>query len=182
MKWFWDGNLAKIYLWTDRFSSSNGWQFLFQMDSPTVRTDNNFLKRIAQAVQTDNNFWNGYPKPFEQITIFSKRTAQAVQTDDINFFFGTDSRSKLFKRTTIFSKQIAQAVRMDDNFFGTDTQMPNPFKNSKTFFNDRVTVIRGSQRQFSKNICSEGDLRSRIFRTFVVKFLACLPLLGFSNI
>ena len=26
------------------------------------------------------------------------------------------------------------------------------------------------------------DLRSRIFRTFVVKFLACLPLLGFSNI
>ena len=25
------------------------------------------------------------------------------------------------------------------------------------------------------------DLRSRIFETFVVKFLACLPLLGFSN-
>ena len=33
-----------------------------------------------------------------------------------------------------------------------------------------------------KNICSEDDLRSRIFETFVVKFLACLPLLGFSNI
>ena len=29
---------------------------------------------------------------------------------------------------------------------------------------------------------SEDDLRSRIFGTFVVKFLACLPLLGFSNI
>ena len=29
-----------------------------------------------------------------------------------------------------------------------------------------------------KNICSEDDLRSRIFGTFVVKFLACLPLLG----
>ena len=40
----------------------------------------------------------------------------------------------------------------------------------------------GNQRQFSENICSEDDLRSRIFRTFVVKFLACLPLLGFSNI
>ena len=26
------------------------------------------------------------------------------------------------------------------------------------------------------------DLRSRIFGTFFVKFLACLPLLGFSNI
>ena len=35
---------------------------------------------------------------------------------------------------------------------------------------------------FSENICSEDDLRSRIFGSFVVKFLACLPLLGFSNI
>ena len=35
---------------------------------------------------------------------------------------------------------------------------------------------------FRKNICSEDDLRSRIFGAFVVKFLACLPLLGFSNI
>ena len=35
---------------------------------------------------------------------------------------------------------------------------------------------------FRKNICSEDDLRSRIFGTFVVKFLACLLLLGFSNI
>ena len=35
---------------------------------------------------------------------------------------------------------------------------------------------------FRKNICSEDDLRSRIFETFVVKFLACRPLLGFSNI
>ena len=42
--------------------------------------------------------------------------------------------------------------------------------------------IRGTQQQFSENICSEDDLRSRIFGTFVAKFLACLPLLGFSNI
>ena len=35
---------------------------------------------------------------------------------------------------------------------------------------------------FQENICSEDDLRSRIFGAFVVKFLACLPLLGFSNI
>ena len=34
---------------------------------------------------------------------------------------------------------------------------------------------------FRRNICSEDDLRSRIFGTFVVKFLASLPLLGFSN-
>ena len=38
------------------------------------------------------------------------------------------------------------------------------------------------QRQFSENICSEDYLRSRIFGTFVVKFLVFLPLLGFSNI
>ena len=41
---------------------------------------------------------------------------------------------------------------------------------------------RGTQRHFSENICSEDDLRSRIFGTFVVKFLACLPLLGFLKI
>ena len=42
--------------------------------------------------------------------------------------------------------------------------------------------IRGNQRQFSENIYSEDDLRSSIFGTFVVRSLACLPLLGFSNI
>ena len=41
---------------------------------------------------------------------------------------------------------------------------------------------RGTQRQFSENICSEDDLRSRIFGIFVAKSLACLPLLGFSNV
>ena len=39
--------------------------------------------------------------------------------------------------------------------------------------------IRGNQRQFSENIYSEDDLRSSIFGTFVVKSLACPPLLGF---
>ena len=41
---------------------------------------------------------------------------------------------------------------------------------------------RSTQRQFSENIFSEDDLRSRILGKFVEKFLACLPLLGFSNI
>ena len=40
----------------------------------------------------------------------------------------------------------------------------------------------GTQRQFSEHICSEDDLRSRIFGTIVVKFLARLRVLGFSNI
>ena len=45
-----------------------------------------------------------------------------------------------------------------------------------------VRIVRGTQRQFSEIISSEDDLRSRIFATFVVKFLACLPFLEFSNI
>ena len=47
---------------------------------------------------------------------------------------------------------------------------------------DWIVSIRGTQLQFSENICWEDDLRSRIFGTFVVKFLTCLSLLGFSNI
>ena len=42
----------------------------------------------------------------------------------------------------------------------------------------RANGLRGTQRQFLENICSEDDLRSRIFGTFVVKFLASLPLLN----
>ena len=42
--------------------------------------------------------------------------------------------------------------------------------------------VRGTQRQFSENICAEDDLRSRIFGTFVLKFAAGLPLVGFWNI
>ena len=48
--------------------------------------------------------------------------------------------------------------------------------------NHEKTEFRGTQRQFSENICSEYDLKSRIFGTLAVKFLACLSLLGFSNI
>ena len=59
-------------------------------------------------------------------------------------------------------------------------------KNKKNYPNFSISEFqrnhRGTQRQFSENICSEDDLRSRIFGTFLVKFLARLPLLGFSNI
>ena len=45
-----------------------------------------------------------------------------------------------------------------------------------------VYTVRGTQRQRLENIGLEDELRSRLFGTFIVKFLACLPLLGFSNI
>ena len=60
---------------------------------------------------------------------------------------------------------------------------PIQLKNySEAVFNKGAALSSGTQRQFLENTCSEGDLRSRIFGTFVVKFLVCLPLLGFSNI
>ena len=50
---------------------------------------------------------------------------------------------------------------------------------SRATFN---SIVSGAPNgNFRENICSEDDLRSRIFGAFVVKFLACLPLLGFSN-
>ena len=46
---------------------------------------------------------------------------------------------------------------------------------------ERINKLQGYPTTIFGNVCSEDDLRSRIFGTFVVKFLACLPLLGFSN-
>ena len=47
---------------------------------------------------------------------------------------------------------------------------------------NRTLGITGAPNDnFLKIICSEDDLRSRIFGSFSEKFLACLPLLGFSN-
>ena len=61
-----------------------------------------------------------------------------------------------------------------------------PFRfanHSKPLLSTRRRAFTGAPNgNFRENICSEDDLRTRIFGTFVVKFLACLPLLGFSNI
>ena len=46
----------------------------------------------------------------------------------------------------------------------------------------QAEALKAEASIFGKYICSEEDLRCTIFGTFVVKFLACLPLLGFSNI
>ena len=55
-------------------------------------------------------------------------------------------------------------------------------KSYRVWYEHLIRYVSGTQRQFSENICSEDDLRSRIFGTVVVEFLACLPLLGFSSI
>ena len=65
---------------------------------------------------------------------------------------------------------VTSLLRMPTNFSGAD--------NADGLFSSD----RGTERQFSENISSEDDLGSRIFGTFAVKFVACLPLLGISNI
>ena len=65
-------------------------------------------------------------------------------------------------------------------YCGAD-QWITPFMGESLFTFFCLISFRGTKRQFSENICSEDDLISGIFGTFVVKFLACLPLLGFSE-
>ena len=55
-------------------------------------------------------------------------------------------------------------------------------KKKKTVQGNRKQRPGALNGNFRENICSEDDLRFRIFGAFVVKFLACLPLLRFSNI
>ena len=88
--------------------------------------------------------------------------------------------------SAVFDDHTILLSRLADRFGVRDTAL-NWFRfylESRKIVNEerKHGVLRGTQRQFSENICSEEDLRSRIFGTFVVKFLACLPLLGFSNI
>jgi len=64
---------------------------------------------------------------------------------------------------------------------GTRQQLSKVSIQSIKIGQTEVSPVRGTQRQFLENICSEDELISRIFGTFVVKFLACLPLLGFSS-
>ena len=44
-------------------------------------------------------------------------------------------------------------------------------------FREECELSGAPNGNFRENICSEDDLRARIFGTFVVKFLACLLLL-----
>ena len=80
-----------------------------------------------------------------------------------------------------FFLQWTAAFKLFCSTFVSDFLLGKQKKNSSRN-TTKNKCIRGTQRQFLENICSEGDLRSRIFGTFVVKFLSCLPLLGFSNI
>ena len=63
--------------------------------------------------------------------------------------------------------------------FNTSSKFSQPYLCFACHF---CIINQGHPSQFSENICSEDDLRTRIFGTFCIKFLGCLPFLGFSNI
>ena len=73
---------------------------------------------------------------------------------------------------------VLSSLMRKPKLLSVNNQSASAFTIRKT----KLTNFRGTQRQFSGNTRSEDDLRSRMFGAFVVKFLACLPLLGFSNI
>ena len=97
------------------------------------------------------------------------------------------SRNSLY---TFYSRNptcgIHQCLRISNRKY---PPMPSEFHNREPplpFGNPKSRPWYGMDifwnHPFWENICSEDDLRSRIFRTFVAKFLACLPVPGFSNI
>ena len=152
MKWFWDGNSAKISRVKFIFEQIGSVpptvdNFFFEWIALAIRMDNNFLKRISQAIRGDDNFFQtDSPSRSNGWHFFLERIAQAVQTDD-NFFRRTDSpnRSNGWK---FFLNGYPEPFK----------RIPYLFKNGKTFFKDRVLVIRGTQCQFSKNICSRKTI------------------------
>ena len=58
----------------------------------------------------------------------------------------------------------------------SDNESNNEESSSDIENHEGEEEVRGTQRQFLENIGSEDDLRSRIFGTFVVKFLDCLSI------
>ena len=58
-------------------------------------------------------------------------------------------------------------------FLGMGSKLDHIFR---ILFSVSTSNLTGAPNgNFRENICLEDDLRSRIFGTFVVKFLACLP-------
>ena len=87
------------------------------------------------------------------------------------------SRPRLFKRRIALS--IGKNIIRRKSIRKTDCTIHW----IETYPLDSLRMRAGAPNDnFRKNTCSEDYLRSRIFGTFVVKFLACLLLLGFSNI
>ena len=138
---------------------------------------------FSQAPPTDGHFLGGTP-PFKRDIMIIKPDMHifcSVQYD-LYFLFNvkllTTHSTDVAATNNSKNKFCPFAKALLHYFLHVNIKKIQRIKTKKSQF----PIFRGTQRQFSENICSEDALRSRIFGTFVVKFLACWPLLGFSNI
>ena len=99
-----------------------------------------------------------------------------------------NSFSSLLSKTKLYSQLASVRLRVILYYFYDVRTVSLVFFRRRTISQSYFKLLtpRGysgaPNGNFRENICSEDDLRSRIFGAFVVKFLACLPPLGFSNI
>ena len=89
---------------------------------------------------------------------------RAISAEQLDIVFNNNTTDKVLEKLSEDKElgvEINRVRRLEIEVHGVQTGAPND--------------------NFRKIICSEDDLRSRIFGSFSEKFLACLPLLGFSN-
>ena len=113
---------------------------------------------------------------------------------NISCFNGRYESWQIYSKTRVYWNYLSQSIwkistNVKKEFVKEEASSETTFEENDSNLKKKTLTdggyqqsFRGTQRQFSENICSKDDLRCRIFGTFVVKFLACLPLLGFSNI
>ena len=88
------------------------------------------------------------------------------QADLMTCLLNSIPKARSKTRRGIFYKCQKWTFRIHSRFF-----LETPARDNQ----NSLPQIRGTQLQFSENIFSDDDLRSRIFRTFVLNFLlTCL--------
>ena len=108
MKWFWDGNSAKINIF-EQIGSVPPMvdNFFFEWIALAIRMDNNFLKRISQAVRGDEAWrtllvstaknltsFGSYGLIKTQIASIFGKKLKFINSFPLNFFFFLAVRPK----------------------------------------------------------------------------------------
>ena len=96
-------------------------------------------------------------------------------TKVLNFTFSAGHEINYIFRFTVDLLHCLSNVVKTFNYISTwiyETGSANILRFLST---SRSQITRGTQRQFSENICSKDDLRSRIFGTCIWCKISCLP-------
>ena len=143
------------------------------------------FKFSFKTAKNETNFWLEivwiYPSYLSVETVDFSWTIFFVETGNSSWIHAQDRQldgTCVIRAVKKLGLESGQPIMGNEH--GAGSFVPGSFGQIYDVF--RLFSVRGTQHQFSENICSEDDLRSKIFGTFVVKFLACLPLLGFLNI